>query len=148
MPAFQHRTQIAVASLVLVVTAQTSCYWAHKDDVLPTSPISTPITSQAGLTNVIARAVKHVDITITIRSPLNCANTVPLFRTKLELRNHKNHVIKEVEPHDYRVTMTERLEDGKKHRLLFLSLDGHRVEKEFIATQNDIHQEFKLPCRS
>ena len=61
------------------------CTWDHKDDILPTPVVNTPVTPNPLFLNTVARAVKKVEISVEISDPPDCLNTYPVNRVRFQL---------------------------------------------------------------
>jgi hypothetical protein len=124
------------------------CYWAHRDDVVPTPYLTTPVTPNLGLANVIARSVKLVDITIEIIEPAACFGMIPYNRTRLEFSKFGDgEILKTIEPIRKRMNFNMRLEQGEKYRFSLRSMGDEKLDRVVVADSNDIRIELNSLCR-
>ena len=124
------------------------CYTAHRDDIVPTPYVNTPVTPDLSLPNAIARSLKMVDITVNVLDRVNCFSIVPHNRLRLELSKHgEKEILKTIEPIRNKMTFNMRLEQGEKYRFVLKGLDDQMVEKVVITDGRDIRIDLNTLCR-
>lgn len=124
------------------------CYTAHKDDIVPTPYVNTPVTPDLSLPNAIARSLKMLDITVNVLDRANCFSIVPHNRLRLELSKvGEKEILKTIEPIRNKMNFTMRLEQGEKYRFVLKGLDDQLQDKVVTADGSDIRIDFNTPCR-